>query len=90
MKKKISLLLVGALACSLLSACGGGTTSESQTPAGSTAPVTAAASEKTLRKAMVADISTMDVQHTSKDYEVPMNVFDRLFEIRVDDSGTAS
>ena len=87
MKKKISLLLVGAMACSLLSACGGGTASNSASPTDTPAQVT---SEKTLRKAMVADISTMDVQHTTKDYEVPMNVFDRLFEIQVDDSGTAS
>lgn len=87
MKKNICLLLVGAMTCSLLSACGGGTASNSTSPSGTSAQVTA---EKTLRKAIVADISTMDVQHTTKDYEVPMNVFDRLFEIQVDDSGAAS
>ena len=87
MKKNLCLLLVGALACSMLAACGGGTTSTSAPPASASSETT---SPKTLRKPMVADISTMDVQHTSKDYEVPMNVFDRLFEIKVDDSGAAS
>ena len=59
MKKNLCLLLVGALACSMLAACGGGTTSTSVAP---TSTSTETTSPKTLRKAMVADISTMDVQ----------------------------
>ena len=36
-----------------------------------------------------ADIQTVDVQKTSKDYAVPMNVFDRLVEIEVDGQGNS-
>ena len=43
-----------------------------------------------LNSVQFADIQTADVQKTSKDYEVPMNIFDRLVEIRVDDAGNSS
>ena len=41
-----------------------------------------------LRTAVAYDITTMDVAKTTDDYMIPMNVFDRLFETRVQD-GTA-
>ena len=36
-----------------------------------------------------ADIQTADVQKTTKDYEIPMNIFDRLVDIEVDSQGTS-
>lgn len=33
--------------------------------------------------ALNADIQTADVQKTSKDYEVPFNIFDRLVDVEV-------
>ena len=41
-----------------------------------------------LRTAVLYDMATMDVAHTTDNYMVPMNVFDRLFETRAED-GTA-
>ena len=38
-----------------------------------------------LRTAIKYDITTMDVAKTTDDYMIPMNVFDRLFETRVQD-----
>ncbi len=44
--------------------------------------------EGLLRTAVLYDISTMDVARTTDDYLIPMNVYDRLFETRMND-GTA-
>ncbi|WP_243009149.1 ABC transporter substrate-binding protein [Clostridium sp. AM58-1XD] len=41
-----------------------------------------------LRVALVADIQTADVHKTSKDYEIPLNIYDRLVEVEVQDDGT--
>lgn len=46
------------------------------------------ADAKTLRVAMGTDISTMDVQITSSDYCIPLNIYDRLFEIALDEDGS--
>ncbi len=43
--------------------------------------VNAAPTDKTLNVALTEDIQTYDVHQTTNDYEVPLNVFDRLFEI---------
>ena len=37
-----------------------------------------------------ADIQTADVQKTTKDYEVPWNIYDRLVEVKVAEDGTSS
>lgn len=37
----------------------------------------------TLRVASSSDMPTMDVAHTAMEYQVPINVFDRLFETRM-------
>ena len=39
--------------------------------------------------ALNADIQTADVQKTSKDYEVPFNIFDRLVDVEVDADGNS-
>ena len=42
-----------------------------------------------LRVAAVADMTPMDVTKTTNDYMVPMNVFDRLFEVEVQPDGSS-
>lgn len=42
-----------------------------------------------LRVAAAADMTTMDVTKTTDDYMVPMNVFDRLFEVEVQPDGSS-
>ncbi len=73
MKKVISLISVPALVMSMAAQM----------------PLTVnAAEDGVLRTAILYDITTMDVSKTSDDYMIPMNVFDRLFETRMND-GTA-
>lgn len=96
MKKFACAVLSAALLASMLAACGG---SASSTPAASSADAasdtgasssaaTAAAEDGTLRVALNTDIQTMDVHKTNNDYMVPLNVFDRLFEIKTNADGS--
>ncbi len=99
MKKKISLVLAAALLAGLsLSGCGGSKTSDTTESAAETSTETEAAAEVKgvdvdttgyLVAALNADIQTADVQKTSKDYELPLNIFDRLVDIEVDDDGNS-
>lgn len=97
MKKKISLMLAAALTASLaLTGCGGSKTSDTtDNTAGaeneSTAEVKGVDVDTTgyLVAALNADIQTADVQKTSKDYEVPFNIFDRLVDVEVDADGNS-
>ncbi len=74
MKKKtwISLLCALSLTAGILT---------SLTPA-------AAEEEKVLHVAWNADMLTMDVHKDSNNYCVPLNIYDRLFEIQLNDDGT--
>ena len=69
--------LTGAAAA--LSGCGG------SAPSSGTA-----AGTKTLRVAWTSDMQPMDVHKTSDNYSVPLNIYDRLFEIQLNDDGTTS
>lgn len=83
-KKCISLALAAVMSVSLLAGCGGSKTS---TQAGGIA-ASAGNDSKTLKVAFGSDITTMDVQKTSSDYCIPLNIYDRLFEIKLKDDGT--
>ncbi len=51
--------------------------------------LTASAEEgKTLNVAWSADMQTMDVDKTTANYSIPSNIFDRLFEIQLNDDGS--
>lgn len=97
MKKKISLMLAAALTAGLaLTGCGGSKTSDTtDNTAGaeneSTAEVKGVDVDTTgyLVAALNADIQTADVQKTSKDYEVPFNIFDRLVDVEVGTDGNS-
>ena len=97
MKKKISLMLAAALTAGLaLTGCGGSKTSDTtDNTAGaeneSTAEVKGVDVDTTgyLVAALNADIQTADVQKTSKDYEVPVNIFDRLVDVEVGTDGNS-
>ena len=97
MKKKISLMPAAALTAGLaLTGCGGSKTSDTtDNTAGaeneSTAEVKGVDVDTTgyLVAALNADIQTADVQKTSKDYEVPFNIFDRLVDVEVGTDGNS-
>ena len=83
MKKKISLMLAAALTAGLaLTGCGGSKTSD-------TTDNTDVDTTGYLVAALNADIQTADVQKTSKDYEVPFNIFDRLVDVEVGTDGNS-
>lgn len=56
--------------------------------AGSLSASVYAEEEKVLDVALAEDITTLDVMGTSNDYLVPMNIFDRLFEVNVLEDGS--
>ncbi len=102
MKKKLSLLLAAAMTAGLaLTGCGG---SGNGGAAGSVEQTSAAGQETTaqsssasaidttgfLAVANVSDVQTADVQRTSKDYQIPMNIYDRLVDIQAAEDGTSS
>ena len=98
MKKKISLMLAAALTAGLaLTGCGGSKTSDTTESSAAGAESESAAEVKGvdvdttgyLVAALNADIQTTDVQKTSKDYEVPFNIFDRLVDVEVDADGNS-
>lgn len=87
-----------------MTGCGGGSDASDTTTAGGDSPAvsetaangeTGSAGDTNIDTAgfflsvLNADIQTVDVQKTSKDYAVPMNVFDRLVEIEVDNQGNS-
>lgn len=102
MKKRMSLILAAAMAASLaMTGCGGsGGTGDTQATSGENGAATAPAVGESkgdtvdtagyLVAALNADIQTADVQKTSKDYQTPMNIFDRLVDINVAEDGTTS
>lgn len=102
MKKRMSLILAAAMAASLaMTGCGGsGGSGDTQATSGENGAATAPAVGESkgdtvdtagyLVAALNADIQTADVQKTSKDYQTPMNIFDRLVDINVAEDGTTS
>lgn len=99
----LSLLMAASLA---LSGCGssqkgstdtkeaggaaGSTVSDAAAQAGGSKGDTTIDTTGFLTVAMNADIQTADIQKTSKDYEVPINIYDSLCKIKVADDGTSS
>ncbi len=81
MKKLMALALALMMSLSLV-ACGGG---ESDASGGGAASDVEAG---LLRVAALYDITTMDVAQTTDNYMVPMNIFDRLFEVEVKADGS--
>lgn len=102
MKRSMRLILAAAMAASLaMTGCGGGSAGETTAAGGGgDSTVTAAAAGESkgtavdttgyLVAVLNADIQTADVQKTSKDYQTPMNIFDRLVDINVAEDGTTS
>lgn len=92
MKRVLSFAISAALLAGMLTGCGGASAASSGSSASSEtaseAAGTAAGSDGTLRLAWDKDIQTMDVHKTTDNYMVPLNVFDRLFEIEPDENGT--
>lgn len=102
MKKLLSLLLCAAMVLTLLAGCSSSSsdTSSDATETEETETTTeteAAETEETadvssdaLQVAWSADIEMLDVHQTTDDYQIPLNVYDRLFEIQLNDDGSTS
>ena len=96
MNRRIALALAVMILAGVLAACGGGTeptstTASAQTTAGSGAAATTApagpggpidtSGMKIFRLGHNTEFETADVQLTTADYTIPLNIFDRLVEI---------
>ena len=103
MRKKLAMTLaVSMFAASALSACGGSTSGNGTTASGDAAQSSGASADGTTANApsgdhadylqdyLSADIMTADVQKTSNDYEIPMNIYDTLVQVEVADDGSSS
>ena len=81
MKKKLLVcLLIGAMVATF-SACGSSSSSSSSSSKSS--------DSNYLRVAQAAEISTCDVQMTTSDYNVPLNIYDTLVQVNMKDDGTS-
>lgn len=96
MKRTLAMILSVLMVLTLLAGCGSApetnspnqsTTANTDTQSGDTQSAPADA-ERELNVAWKKDITTYDVHMTTDDYSVPINVFDRLFEI-VNENGSA-
>lgn len=93
-KTLTALFLALLLLCGNLAGCG----TEPEAERASTAqretaerPGSAEAVEPGLvRLALSDEISTMDVHQNTEDYMIPLNIYERLFDIRVEDDGSTS
>lgn len=104
MKRKVILALSLFMAsCLSLSGCGGsqsGGTAAAESGGAAGSPVSDAGGGSKgdtgidtagfLVVALNADIQTADIQKTSKDYELPINIYDSLCKIKVGDKGESS
>lgn len=82
----LALTLSAALPGSLLTARAGQETEEDRTE--SFSEVLLPAEEGLLRIGLADPVSTMDIHKTTEDYLVPLNIYERLFDIRVNEDGT--
>lgn len=92
MKKRWSSVLAVVLAAGLaVTGCGGSDSKEETqvTADNGGQSVAAPGTEGYLKMALNIDVQTTDVQKTSKDYMIPLNIYDRLVEIEVDESGNS-
>lgn len=95
MKKLICVALTVTMAASMLSGCGSSnttgtenTTTGASEGAATETTATSGDDSSTLKVAYGVDITTMDVQTTSKEYSIPLNIYDRLFEIDLNEDGS--
>lgn len=78
--KKITALFLAVVMMMSMAACGGNDSNDTAT--------TSNVEEGLLRVAALTDINTMDVAQTTDNYMIPMNIFDRLYEVEVQADGS--
>ena len=88
---KKNFILLGVLLALSLSACGSKSTDKSDDKTAKTDSKAKTSIDTTgfLVTSINADIQTADPDKTSKDYMVPLNIFDRLVEVEVKDDGSS-
>lgn len=88
---KKNFILLGVLLALSLSACGSKSTDKSDDKTAKTDSKAKTSIDTTgfLVTSINADIQTADPDKTSKDYMVPLNIFDRLIEVEVKDDGSS-
>lgn len=103
--KKISLLLIFCLLLTTLVGCGGEEAPAAPADSGAETPAEAPAQtpaepvvtgnfndgypDNVLRLGLQGELETADVQLTTADYTIPMNIYDCLFEVQPMDDGSS-
>ncbi len=92
MRKKLrslTALLLALLLCGALAGCAGGEAApKEQESAAEKAAAADGVEPGLLRIALSDSVSTMDVHKNTEDYMLPLNIYERLFDIRVNADGT--
>ncbi len=84
-----ALLMALLMICVSLPGCSGGETGSGADEAATGATMASADVENGLvRLALSSPIDTMDVHKNTEDYMLPLNIYERLFDIRVNEDGT--
>ena len=78
--KRITALFLAVVMMMSMAACGGNNSSDAANGS--------SVEEGLLRVAALTDINTMDVAQTTDNYMIPMNIFDRLYEVEVQEDGS--
>ena len=86
-KRIAAALLAALLVCGVLAGCSAAPAGAepAQPPAGSGG---AAVEPGLARLALSSAVSTMDVHKNTEDYMLPLNIYERLFDIRVNEDGS--
>ena len=87
--KTIAALLALLLICGSVSGCAGEAAEPAEAdPAAETGST---AVEPGLARIALSDpVSTLDVHRNTEDYMLPLNIYERLFDIRVNEDGTTA
>ena len=83
-----ALLLALLLACGALAGCAGGEAAPKEQEGTAEEAAAAGVEPGLLRIALSSPVATMDVHKNTEDYMLPLNIYERLFDIRVNADGS--
>ncbi len=86
--RKVSSAVTAVLLLLILCGSLAGHAAASQAQAGDEGRSAAVVEDGLLRIGIAEPVATMDVQKTTEDYMLPLNIYERLFDIRVNEDGT--
>ena len=86
-KKAVALLMTGVLALSALTACGNSTDQSGTGETEETGGEYTSKNGNTMVLTLFQNPKTLDIQKTNADYFIPIQIYDRLVEVQVNEEG---